>query len=133
MTVATEGALKAKDSLVNSMSGIHRELSGIYQRFAVIVATGHSYAESMTHVISGIAGLWEVLAEAVDIASWLDEDYDTPGPGWMLLDRIEYGMRRCLMLTERSIEHASQLLRVLGVLVGESERCANTWRAWRPS
>lgn len=130
MAALDANALEARNVFVEAMSGIHNELSAIYERFAAIVATGHSYAESMGHVLRGIAGLWEVLAGAVDVASWLDDSYETPSRGWELLESIERGMRRCLMMSGRTIKHASMLLRVLGVMVGEAERCAVIWRSW---
>lgn len=116
--------------LNESLDAIHTKLEEIYRRFAAVVASGHHYSTSMSYTLTAVSHIWELLASAVDIASFLDDDDSVPSAAWESLDKLEKSLRRGLTLEGRDIHHASTLLRLLGVASSEAERCAILWGTW---
>lgn len=129
-SISPSEKLEASGLLNESLESIQRELNGIYELFAAVVASGHHYASSMSYTLTAVSRIWELLAAAVDIASFLDEDDTVPSSAWESLEKLERSLRRALTVEGRDIRHAAFLMRVLGVATAEAERCSVLWGTW---
>ena len=107
----------------------YRKLEAVYLAFSSVMAGGFDYSDAMKKTLSELSKIWELLGYIFDLASSdVELELDFEEDKWICLERIETNIRKCLLIENQSIESASFLLMVLGVILSDSEKSLELWK-----